>query len=87
MKSKEITEIINKAKEKRDKLQRTADIAFKDAALSVLEDLCKDSRTHIDLLENDVAPVMRGIQVEQIKSREQSEKKDLKESYENSWNG
>lgn len=81
LKSKELIEIISKAKEKRESLQRIADIAFKDAALNVFQDLLQDSRVLGDLLESEVAPAIRGIQVEQFKSREQSEKDILEKSY------
>ena len=73
----ELKKTVDDAKEKRDKLQGMADVAFKVAALGILEGLHEDSRTLEDLINAVMIPELKDIQAELAKSREHREKGDI----------
>lgn len=77
----ELKKTVDDAKDKRAILQGTADVAFKAAAIGILEG---DSRVLQDVHEAInavILPDLKVIQVELIKNREHKEKKDLEKAY------
>lgn len=80
----ELRDTIDEAREKRDRLQQTADIAFKEAALDVLRELHQDLKVLNDLFDTIdlvVAPAIKGIQAEQAKIKEDQDWNELERSF------
>lgn len=80
-KHQELSSIIEDTQNKRDDLQRMADIAFKEAATDVLEDLHENSKVLnelFDTMETFMVPTLKNIENEQVRSREQRNKDDIK---------
>jgi hypothetical protein len=80
-KSQEISKIIDEAIRKRDVLRATADIAFKEAATEVLQDLHGNTKVLqelFDTVETLVVPTLKRMATEQAKDREKSNKEELR---------
>ena len=79
----ELKKTVEDAKAKRDMLERTANVAFQEAALGTLKGLHENSQISGDVLEAInavVIPDIKGIQTEQVRNRQRQEKEDLEKS-------
>lgn len=84
----ELEKIVENAKQKCDQLHRTADIAFKEAAQEILQDLHKDSKMldKLYVLDSELLSIGKSLEVEQRKSKEQQEKKAVEKEYQTQLN-
>ena len=69
---------INDAQKIRDAIQRTAGIAFQEAATGILQG---DSKSVTEAISAVIIPYLKDIQSESIKDRELQDNKDLEEAY------
>ena len=69
---------INDAQKIRDAIQRTAGIAFQEAAIGILQG---DSKSVNEAISAVIIPYLKDIQSESIKDRELQDNKDLEEAY------
>ena len=76
----ELKNTVNDAKEKRNTLQGMADIAFKAAAIGILEGDAKVLNDVHESINAVMIPDLKDIQVELTKNREHEEKKDLEKA-------
>lgn len=74
----ELKVTINDAQKIRDAIQRTAGIAFQEAAIGILQG---DSKFVNEAISAVIIPYLKDIQSESIKDRELQENKDLEEAY------
>ena len=72
---------VDDAKEKRNTLQRTADVAFKTAAIGILEENSKALEDFHETINAVMIPELKDIRSEIIKNQEHREKEDIRKVY------
>ena len=77
----ELRKTVDNAKEKRNTLQRTADVAFKTAAIGILEGNSKALEDFHETINAVMIPELKDIRSEIIKNQEHREKEDLRKAY------
>lgn len=77
----EFKKIVDDAREKRDALKGTADVAFKTAAIGILEGDSKVLEDVHEVINAIMIPDLKVIQAELSKNREHKEKKDLEKAF------
>ena len=76
----ELQKTVDDAKEKRNALQRTADVAFKTAAIGVLEGNSKVLEDFGEIFNAVMIPELKDIRAELIKNQEAQRKRRPRES-------
>jgi ABC-type dipeptide/oligopeptide/nickel transport system ATPase component len=85
-KTDELMGILEGAKTKRDELHRTANIAFNEAAMDILQDLHQDSKNLQEFLEVagiELLPAIKNIQAEQSRAKEAQDRKEIEKDFQN----
>ena len=77
----ELKKTVDDAKEKRNTLQRTADVAFKTAAIGILEGNSKVLEDFHETVHAVMIPKLKDIRAELIKNHEHKEKEDQEKAY------
>ena len=79
--SEELKATVNRAKEKRDALQGTADVAFKTAAIGILEGDSKVLEDVQETINTVMIPDIRDVRSELTKTRLEKENEDLEKAH------
>ena len=77
----ELKKIVEDTKEKRNTLQRTADVAFKTAAIGILEGNSKVLEDFGEKINAVMVPELKDIRAELIKNQEHKEKEGREKAY------
>ncbi|KAF6218223.1 hypothetical protein HO133_006184 [Letharia lupina] len=77
----EFKKIVDDAREKRDALKGTADVAFKTAAIGILEGDSKILEDVYEVINAVMVPDLKVIQAELSKTRQYEEEKDLEKAF------
>lgn len=77
----ELKKTVDDTKEKRNSLQRTADVAFKTAAIEILEENSKVLDDFGETINAVMIPELKNIRAELIKSQEHKKKEDRERAY------